>query len=201
MPIEITDLVHGILDSSQDELSLTSAILALRERLEDNLELRVWLGDLHEILERESKLKDSRIAELVQDMEAKDAEIARLTAELSLPDDKPETPDDTRKIIKRAREQRGTPHKNFRIPLLRLLHAHGGSIPDFIKRVQTDPTILGMEFLSADLEIFNNKKPRWVTNIGNQAGDMQKEGLLNKRSHGVWSLTEKGMREAEQWQT
>lgn len=207
MATDITTLVHNTIDVS-GEASSEDAIGALRQTVFANQasrELRIWHGDPPNMelissttspdmthLEHEIRQKEAQITELKQSLEAKDLEIARLSDQLNSQTDTPEN----RTAIKRARENRGTPHKNFRIPILRLLYKHEGSLPDFTKRVQDDPAILEMELLTADLELFQNKKPRWMTNIGNQAGDMQKEGLLKKRSHGVWALTDFGMEEA-----
>lgn len=97
---------------------------------------------------------------------------------------------------KRDKKRGTTPHSDFRNPILHVIYNHGGRLASFTKIIKSNSSLLGLTFSSIDLELTQSGNPKWLVNLGNAANVMIQQGLL-VRDRGVWSLTEKGMAEAE----
>lgn len=102
---------------------------------------------------------------------------------------------ETKRSTTKRDTKRGTPHSDFRKPILRIIFDRGGKMPSFTKIIKSNPDLLGLRFSSPDLELTKSGMPKWLVNLGNEANVMIQQGLL-VRNKGVWELTEKGMTES-----
>lgn len=102
---------------------------------------------------------------------------------------------ETKRSTTKRDTKRGTPHSDFRKPILRIIFDRGGKMPSFTKIIKSNPDLLGLRFSSPDLELTKSGMPKWLVNLGNEANVMIQQGLL-VRDKGVWELTEKGMTES-----
>lgn len=92
--------------------------------------------------------------------------------------------------------------KEFRRPLLEVLHELGGEGRAGIKgnvRVAMEKRM--KPWLSdRDREILSTNEPRWWAAVCGQRERLKKEGLIRDDSkHGIWKLSEAGIAQAESW--
>jgi hypothetical protein len=98
----------------------------------------------------------------------------------------------------RSRLPRGqkTPGPSYRPPILRALYEMGG-------KGKTATVLARVEELMKDQlnkvdRIVTSNIPRWSNTAQWERLRMVKEGLINKKPHGMWELTEKGRTAAKQ---
>jgi hypothetical protein len=100
----------------------------------------------------------------------------------------------------KARAARGTrtPQSAFRQPLLRVLYESGGSgkMSEVVDRVGD---ILSTRLNEVDRQKLATGEVRWRNAVQWERNDMVKEGFLKKDTpRGVWELTAKGIKAAEE---
>lgn len=100
----------------------------------------------------------------------------------------------------RLRHGLTTPRKVYRHHIRRLLlRADGHSLPSVQIR-RTIQARLARRFTPADLSFLNPRTQRWVNAMQWERKQMVRDGLLEPTSragHGIWTLTTKGVREAQ----
>jgi Mrr restriction endonuclease-like protein len=103
------------------------------------------------------------------------------------------------KHVKKARAARGTrtPQSAFREPLFRVLYESGGSgkMSEVVDRVGN---VMSEQLNDVDRQKLATGDVRWRNAVQWERNEMVKEGLLKKDSpRGVWELTAKGIKAAE----
>jgi restriction system protein len=101
---------------------------------------------------------------------------------------------------KKARAARGTrtPQSAFREPLFRVLYESGasGKMSEVVDRVGD---VMGEQLNEVDRQKLATGEVRWRNAVQWERNEMVKEGLLKKDSpRGVWELTTKGIKAAEE---
>jgi hypothetical protein len=102
-----------------------------------------------------------------------------------------------KKGVKRIARGERTAQEDFRPPILQALYESGGSgkTAEVLDRIGE---ILGSKLTNADRAELTHGEIRWRNTAQWERNVMVEEGLLKKNSpHGVWELTEKGIKLAE----
>jgi hypothetical protein len=101
------------------------------------------------------------------------------------------------KKTKKMRQEEITPISSYHLPILRALYELGGNGKTSIVLSRVEELMKG-QLNEVDLQLTSNDLPRWKRNAQNARLNMVGNGLINKKPHGIWELTQKGMSAAKQ---
>lgn len=89
-----------------------------------------------------------------------------------------------------------TPNSAYRTPILRALRELGGSAKASVVLSRVEE-LMNKQLNEKDRETTANNQTRWSNTAQWERDRMLKDGLIQKKAHGIWELTHKGKEEAE----
>jgi ABC-type Fe3+-citrate transport system substrate-binding protein len=96
----------------------------------------------------------------------------------------------------RLRRGEKTPNSAYRGPILRALGELGGSAKASIILSRVEE-LMSKQLNELDRQTTANNQARWSNTAQWERVRMVKDGLIQKKAHGIWELTKRGKEEAE----